>query len=65
MTSIPLPTTIPRRKAAMRATTICASNIVIVLDKHRSCDLGLAVLHPPLWSGDVLEEHLPDVIPLP
>jgi hypothetical protein len=35
--SIPLPATIPRRKAAKRATAICASNIVIVLVKHWSC----------------------------
>jgi hypothetical protein len=41
MISIPLPATIPKRKAAKRATAICGSNIVIVLIKHWSCDLGL------------------------
>jgi hypothetical protein len=43
MISIPLPATIPKRKVAKRATAICGSNIVIVLVKHWSCDLGLAV----------------------
>ena|SRR5271165_676560 len=65
MISIPLPTTIPRRKAAKRATVICASNIVIVLVKHRSCDLGLAVFdRPVLRSGDVLHHHFLDVAAL-
>jgi hypothetical protein len=37
MISIPLPATIPRRKAAKRARAICASNIVIILVKDWSC----------------------------
>src|ERR1700733_642878 len=37
MISIPLPATIPKRKAANRAIAICASNIVVVLVKRRSC----------------------------
>jgi hypothetical protein len=44
MISIPLPATIPRRKAAKRATAICASNIVIVLVRaeKRLGDCGYA-----------------------
>ena len=41
MISIPLPAIIPKRKAAKRATVICASNIIIAVVKHSSCDLGL------------------------
>jgi hypothetical protein len=58
MISIPLPAIIPKRKAAKRATVICASNIVIAVVKHSSCDLGLT------RSRDILHDHFPDVVSL-
>jgi hypothetical protein len=41
MISIPLPAIIAKRKAAKRATVICASNIIIAVVKYWSRDLGL------------------------
>jgi hypothetical protein len=60
MISIPLPAIIPKRKAAKRATVICASNIIIAVVKHWACDLGLI----QRGSRDVLHDHFPDVVSL-
>src|SRR5271167_3087718 len=63
MISIPLPATTPRRKAAKRATAICASNIVIVLVKHWSCDLGFAVFRSAIFMRrqDLAEAQFGDL----
>jgi hypothetical protein len=53
MISIPLPATIPKRKAAERASVICALNIVIVLVKHWSCDLGLICRDQEMFSASI------------
>jgi hypothetical protein len=60
MISIPLPAATPRRKAAKRASAICASNIVIALVKHRSCDLGFEVFRTAIFMRhqDLAEVNL-------
>jgi hypothetical protein len=59
MISIPPPAIMPKRKAAKRATVICASNIIIAVVKHSSCDLDITTGDHGMFSTIISQTSCP------